>query len=105
MEESDRAIERARERLGEQDDSLTGDIESALDRIGAELERGREKAGRKASESREKLEREVAEHLARAREGLDELRRAGKDDWERVLDDIQREAREAGERLRESAAK
>ncbi len=105
VEESDAAIERARQRFGEQDDTLTHDIESALDRLGAELERGREKAGRKASDARDKLEREVEAHLAKAREGLDELRRASKGDWQRVLDDIQREAREAGESLRESAGK
>lgn len=101
--DSDAAIERARQRFGDGDDALTQDIESALERLGAELERGREKAGRKASDARDKLEREVEQHLSKARDGLEELRRAGKDDWQRVLDDIQREAREAGERLRESA--
>lgn len=101
--DSDRAIERARQRFQERDESVANDIESALEKLGQEFERGREKAGAKASEARAKLEREFEEHLGRARESVKELRRASKDDWQRVLDDIGREAREAGERLREAA--
>jgi len=105
VEDSDRAIERARQRFDERDQSVADDIDSALEKLGREFERGREKVGAKASEAREKLEREFEEHMQRARESVKELRRASKDDWQRVLDDIRNEAREAGERLRESAGK